>query len=345
MMPELKIAGKVKMKQGAPGIMPVAPFLCLEKKVPLDTNTITDSRSQDVLQKRARRKAISKALAWALFRVAKGGRLKRAYWRTANTCCEVMKQADGTITSRYCLSRWCAVCGAIRQAVLTEKYNPVLRQWEDKQFLTLTVKNCSATLLRPTLKGMAKSFRMAIQYARRNHPGVKIRAIRALEVTYNGEAGFHPHYHVVVEGKAVAKTMLSWWVRNRDDVGHMGQDLRPVTEGFEAELFKYCVKLATTRKGEDGKLEVAPVWALNEIYGALYRLKQIQGYGIAIPEIVEEEAEVNAVVRAFKDVDEKKYFDWWQAGRDWYSTQTGELLTEYSPSNRMEDFITKLEKL
>jgi hypothetical protein len=345
-MPELKIVEHRDFVQGATGAgMPGGPFAFPGEKISLDTKKITDSNSQEVLQKRARRKAISKALALALHRTAKSGRMKRAYWRTASECCEMIKQADGTLTSRYCWGRWCAVCGAIRQAVMTEKYKPVLRQWEDKCFLTLTVKSCSATLLRPTLRGMAHSFRMAVQHARRKHPGVQIRAIRSLEVTFNEGAGFHPHYHCIVEGKGVAKTMLSWWVRNREDAGHMGQDLRPVTEGFEAELFKYCVKLATTKKGADGKLEVAPVWALNEIYGALYRMKQVQGYGIALPEAEEEELEVRAVVSAFKDVDEKKYFDWWQAGRDWFSTQTGELLTDYSPSNRMEDFITKLERL
>lgn len=228
---------------------------------------------------------------------------------------------------------------------MTDKYSPVLKEWEDKWFLTLSVQSVGSARLRPTLKSMSHTFRMCVQQARRKHPGRTIRAVRSLEITYNDEAGYHPHYHCVVEGKDVAKTLISHWVKMREDSSHMGQDLRQVTPGFEAELFKYCVKLATTKKGADGRLEVAPVWALNEIFEALYRMKQVQGYGIELPEVEEEEIELESVVRAFKNPDEDRFWDWGQSIRDWFSTATGEVLTEYDPSERMDNFITKLENL
>jgi hypothetical protein len=59
----------------------------------------------------------------------------------------------------------------------------------------------------------------------------------------------------------------------------------------------------------------------------------------------DEKLELHSGQVAFKRVSEFVGWEWVQAIRDWVDLDTGEVLSEYIPSERAETFIKKLEGL
>ena len=100
--------------------------------------------------------------------------LARGYERTCS-CGSVVEQNDGKLTSQYCGSRWCSVCNRIRSAQYISKYEPILKEWTDTQFVTLTVVNVEATSLLDTLTEMNKNFRRVLDLMRKRK--IKIRGL------------------------------------------------------------------------------------------------------------------------------------------------------------------------
>lgn len=340
-MLDLNVAVKKKKAQGAP-LKGSAPF-SYQEGVSFNTTGQVRQNPSATMGKRARRRAISFALSDGLEKVSSHGGMKKAYRRTREECCQVIKQEDGTLKTKYCRGRWCAVCGAIRQSILIEKYKPVLQEWDECWFLTLTIRNVSSYKLRSAIQGMVVSFRNCVKQARRK-TGRRLKAVRSLEVSFSEEEGtFHPHFHVVVGDYESAKVIISHWVKTRDDASHSGQDLRKADDGSVMELFKYSVKLATTKKGKDGRLGVVPIRQLDEVFSALYRVRTIQPYGVQFEEVTDEEMEEKGEVEAFRSPDDDLFWDYFPSVRDWVDVQTGEVLAGVELSERMESFVRKLE--
>lgn len=74
-------------------------------------------------------------------------------------CSSVLIQTGNKLTSRYCKHRWCRICNRIRTGKLINGYEKALNEMKDKQFITLTVKNCTGENLRQTIELMIKQFR------------------------------------------------------------------------------------------------------------------------------------------------------------------------------------------
>jgi hypothetical protein len=322
----------------------------LAGKIALDTlgqNPQGFSQDQKKLQKRARKKAISKPLAARLAAVAKSKQMLRGYNRTLHRCGETISQGgDGKVITYYCKARHCVLCGSIRTAIAIHSYGDEIRSWDKKFFVTLTIPNVSAARLRSAIKGMLYDFRVVTQYLKRKYPEVKI--MRSLEVSYSGVRNdFHPHFHCIVSGKDVAKGLLTRWLHQVLGTSSLGQDLRQADNNSVMEVFKYAAKLSQEVKGEDGKRVLAPAWALDEIFSALKGVRCLGAVGFRAKKkdtTDDEDFEVIGMTKVIKRVGESVDWDWVQGVRDWADLRTGEVLTEYEPSRRMDEFIHKLEE-
>lgn len=191
---------------------------------------------------------------------------------------------------------------------------------ESMYHLTLTVPNCEGAELRSTVKNMSRSFKQLINYltGHQKIKGLDFSswhyqgAVRSLEVTFKNYNSYHPHFHVgllvnldMKKNKInkfsydyngcirTLKTAFSdeeiliqkiWYLLiNHKKVTQKAID--ELQEGYScminkfsnddyAELFKYITK-STDEKGNLLTYE----HFINLYYG-LYRIKQIQGYGV-----------------------------------------------------------------
>ena len=117
--------------------------------IALVTGKGTDILGNPSLANRARRKLITRKMVLALIDVAKEkGEMERvkAYWN-AYHCLNNVIVFDGKMYGRYCKNRFCTICNAIRKADTMNRYYPVISQWKDVHFVTLTVKACAEGLL------------------------------------------------------------------------------------------------------------------------------------------------------------------------------------------------------
>ena len=107
-----------------------------------------------------------------------------------------------------CKDKFCANCQSALALKREHQFTPIFKKFSadgnNVYHCIFTVKNCSATLLKPTIMQMFKSFSYLIRYL---DGRCKIKdldfkflgfksAVRSLEVTYNKEENtYHPHLH------------------------------------------------------------------------------------------------------------------------------------------------------
>jgi len=283
-------------------------------------------KSLETLTRRAKAKFVTLGLSFPLIDL--DSPLKKSYWRTYY-CTSVLLQEGHKITSQYCNNRWCIVCNRIRTAKMINKYYPVIiNEVQDRHFVTLTIPNVQGKRLRQVIEGMILNFQK-IKDNMRNRDGVKIKGIRKIEVTYNpGRNDFHPHFHLVMEGRAQAEQLLREWLIRYPKAVEYAQDVRPADHNSIIELLKYTAKLIN--KNDYTKLDTGEIRigihakALDTIFQALYRKRTYQGFGIRI-KLNEDVSELKSEVfeEIMSDIDVWK---WDQDNSDWVSTY-GELLT------------------
>ncbi len=71
---------------------------------------------------------------------------QHAYWN-AYYCQSNVIISGNKLYGDYCKNRFCTICCAIRKADTINRYYPIIFQWEDVHFVTLTVKSCKADKL------------------------------------------------------------------------------------------------------------------------------------------------------------------------------------------------------
>ena len=288
--------------------------------------TSPPTKSPQTLTRRAKAKFLSNAINFPLIDL--DSPLKKSYWRTWH-CTSVLLQEGQKITSQYCNNRGCIVCSRIRTAKMIHKYHPVImEEIQDRQFVTLTIPNVGAQKLSKTIEDMILNFQR-IKHKMYVRDQVKIKGIRKLEVTYNPtRKDFHPHFHLVIEGKDQAELLLHEWLIRYPDAKEYAQDVRPADSDSVIELLKYTAKLVNKndyKRLDGGRIEIGiHAKALDTIFQALYRKRTYQGFGIKArlnEDISELESEVYEDILSDIDV-----WTWDQDNSDWISTY-GEMLT------------------
>ena len=238
---------------------------------------------------------------------------------------------------KYCKNRWCLVCCRIRSAQLIKQYAPVLESWPEKHLVTLTVPNCSAADLEPTIKAMKAGFdtirRSWTMQHRRKQRASPLVALRKLEATNNPERNdYHPHFHLVVPDLATGNELRAAWLLQFPSARWDGQDVRPANGGAAHELFKYFTKLVMT-KSKERFIRLEP---LNMIFEAIAGQRTFQAFGVskAVEEPGDEEA--NALA---EELNIDAVFEWAQDQADWIDKESGEMLTNYKPSPQFRQFV------
>ncbi len=265
------------------------------------------------LRKRARRKYLGVALVSKLLTL--NSELHKSYLQTLY-CGATIVQRDGKQTSSYCNNRWCPVCGAIRTGKAINGYLPQLENLQDAYFVTLTAKNVVADDLESELDLFARTFKQIMEVMKKR--GTPIIGLRKLEITH-GRHDFNPHYHLIIENKAIAATIIDEWLKRMPHAEKVAQHATKADEGAMLELLKYSTKLTA---------KAADVSAMDCIFRALRGRRTLQPMG-GLKRINDQVTELDATIET-SDTTEAVYY--W-IDNDWWNVETGEGLTGYKPDS------------
>lgn len=306
-------------------------------------NKSTGVEDRRALLKRARSKYFTNAIVSCL--VALDSPLKSKYVNTLN-CCTTLTKRGEKVTGNYCKNRWCMVCNRIRTAQLIKKYSPVLQEWENKCFVTLTVPNIKGKRLRRELERMQYQLKLIRQKFHKRK--VKFSGVRKLEVTYNpNRDDYHPHYHFIIEGEEVGRELLREWLERFPEAKRKAQDVREADNETVMELFKYFTKVITpTSKAVSGvevNGQIIYPAALDVIFQSVRGLRTYEHFGFKVAK-EEGEEEVEEGKEVSGEEVEVSVYQWEQSGHDWVNKETGEVLTGYAPSVRFRSFVEGIGK-
>ena len=334
-----------KLTNQKPIVKPFSGGIILDTLVQLRTDTDTQSVTnvsldQKKYQKRAKAKAISNAITMRLVDVKSP--LTKYYWN-AYHCSNIITQTGKTLTGSYCNTRHCLVCNRIRTAKAIHGYSKPLLELSKSTskhshclFSTLTRQSVYAEDLKRVITEMNSNYRK-IQKNLKNTYGVTLKGIRKFETEYNPiTKKFNPHFHLVVGGKPceilLQKTL---WLNqySKEVADPKAQKIKPTTEGFELELFKYMTKMVF----EDG--HVFPE-ALDTIFQAIRGKRIIQPFG-GIKKVSED---VDGIEKEEVDfvTSNNGQFQFSDIVLDWVN-EWGEVLCNYTPSHETIQYINNIK--
>ena len=301
---------------------------------------------------RAKRKLVTHTLALSLIDVVKGKeefeRLQ-SYWN-AYHCQSKVYMVNGRLHGRYCKNRCCLLCCSIRKAEIINKYFPIIDQWEDPHFVTLTARTLSKERLKKRMQSMLNGLRLICAKYRKQAQrgkGEKLVGIKSLECTYNPKTKkYHPHLHIIVANKKMADVIVKDWIQMSPThlVNKKGQYKERVWNKEKAliEIIKYASKVFTepdvhnkTKKQCNRPLYAA---ALDNILCAMKGLRVFDRFGLNLPKSKKKEKS------SFATTDYEEYTFTFNA-RDWLNEPTESKMTGYlaSPSllNILQNHIDK----
>ncbi len=251
-------------------------------------------------------------------------------------CSNVLFEQSGKVATKYCKNRWCMVCARIRTGQLINTYYPILKEWKNAAFLTLTMPTVSLTELKPRIIFMISEF-AHIKDSLLKKRKIKLVGVRKLECTYNPvDDKYHPNFHYIDESYEHAELVRLAWLRRNESCNIDAQKIQICTENSVKELFKYFTKILST-KNADSPRHIY-VSALDNIFGAMTAQRVYQPFGFKkLPndlEIDEQSAEIAVTDRL-----------WVWEDVDWIDKDTGELLTGYSPADEFKHLKENLKQL
>ena len=285
--------------------------------------------SPNSLMKRARSKYIARGLSYHLVTGASKSPLKKGYLRTFG-CANAILLSEGKLISHYCKHRWCPVCSRIRTEQAINGYKPQLEQLEDPYFVTLTTRTVLKGGISKRMDEMKKVWRSVTSGAQyRKLLGFK--GVRSLECTSRPNNHYHPHFHVIIQGRENAEWLVEQWLKRfKGRSQRVARDIRKADAQSYKELFKYATKLSVMQ----GKLIdfKVPAAALDAIFRALKGRRLFQPFGglRRDPEELEGELFGQVATEALKD----KKWEWLE--QDWVGSSTGELLTGHVAEGKLK---------
>lgn len=268
---------------------------------------------KDAMKKRPTKKLIDQQIALALIDVAKRNGDKdmvQKYWNTWHCFSKIKTNGERAFGS-YCKNRFCNVCNGNRKAKLISQYMPIIEQWDEPYFLTLTRKSVKKVFLSNTINDNNRKFRIIINRLNKRHQrgtGPRIVALRSTECNYNPVNGtYNPHYHIITINREVGRLINIEWLReqNKNQTQKLarssGQHLVKIKDKEKnlMEVIKYGVKVLTDPDMEKGKnktkLPIIYAAALHEIHKAFSRINLLSTYGFSLTQKDQEIIEQNVV--------------------------------------------------
>jgi len=99
---------------------------------------------------------------------------------------------------------------------MINRYKPIIEQWKDIHFLTLTVKAQPNLNLNKWMARMIKAFekiRKRCEQCHRRGKGPKLIGIRSLECNFNPKSKtYKPHFHILCASKEIAEIIKKEWI-------------------------------------------------------------------------------------------------------------------------------------
>jgi len=271
--------------------------------------------------------------------------LHRNYVKST-ACNGVLTQEGGKIKAFYCKERWCSVCNRIRTGILFNKYEQVIDTWDDKYFVTLTLVSPTPEELPQTIDLMIKLFGMCAQSIKQTK-NLEFQAVRKIEVTYNIHANtYNPHIHAIVKGKEQADALQKYWLqkvnKRRDEKSiEKCQPVIKCDNNTVKELFKYFTKLIND--------QMLYPKALDTIFRAMRGRRTFQAYlPKHIQNKIKQKCEDDEIVldrstAAIKRLSETIHWDYTPEAKNFVDKKTGDLLTQYKPTETFERLLKQLE--
>ena len=306
----------------------------------------TDLTNTKALRGKAKRKTITQKMVLGLVDVSKNKMQHdrtKGYWNTYH-CQNKVHTSNGKLYGTYCKNRFCTTCCANRKADIMNRYLPAIMQWEEPYFVTLTVKAIPARNLRKWLKdGMIRGFHQIIEKHKKRHQrgtGIKIMGIKSLECNFNPlKKTYNPHFHIVVPDKETAQILIEEWLIKwkAKDANRAAQHMTKINDKEKVliEIVKYGSKIFTevdvNNKSHKKDVRNLHVAALNNIFGAMHGLRIFERFGFNLP-------------RTSKEVNQQvtTEYDKWLFNSnvsDWTNTETGEMLTGYTPTHQLTELL------
>lgn len=296
-----------------------------------------DLKDTRVIKGRAKRKLVSQVLALELVDIAKekgNATLQRTFWNTYH-CLESLIVANDRIYGRYCKNRLCPVCCAIRKAEIINKYLPIMNEWKEPYFLTLTVKAVPASKLSNVISSMQNELKTIFAKYRKQSQrktGTKLMGVRSLECNFNpNRKTYNPHFHLIVPDYLTGEIIMNEWINRAKKtwVSPKGQKLVKVFNNTSCliEIVKYSSKIFTepdkNKKLLKGQTHKIYVKALYNIVSAMQGKRIFDRFGFSLPK---SKLPKNAKQNEVSDYNQYLY-DLKRA--DWIDTETNSPLTYY----------------
>ncbi|PIB29158.1 hypothetical protein BFP77_08150 [Maribacter sp. 4U21] len=309
----------------------------------------SDLSKKEALKRRAKRKTVTQVMMLKLIDVAKENgepELEKAYWNTYY-CQQRIITADGRLYGKYCKNRFCTLCCSIRKAELINKYYPIMKDWEDPYFLTLTVKACNAYNLKRYINKCIFGFRRINAKHRKRYQrgrGKRLVGVRSLECNFNPQKQtYNPHFHVITRDKETAEVLLKEWLKlwTPKFTNKKGQHLKMVynLEGCLIEIIKYGSKIFTEPdlKNRTKETNTTQIYlkALDTILTAMKGTRIFDRFGFNAPKTKQKERPKAKLLTNFKE------WEYDPSRSDWVNTSKDEVLTDFKPPSYLEAILSE----
>jgi len=293
--------------------------------------------NEDALKGRAKKKTITQKLALSLINVCdqKGNPDRKQYYWNTYHCQNKIYLSDERLYGNYCKNRVCSLCSAIRKAEIINKYMPMVKQWEEPYFLTLTTKAVPAKQLNHKVKRTLQALNKIIAKHKKRHQrgkGIKVMGIRCLECNFNPiSRTYNPHLHLIVPTKEIAELLLREWLNLwTSKYTYKGaQKMRKVDdiERDMIETIKYSAKIFSdptmSKKKEPKVTPYVYVSALDNILFAMKSHRIFERFGFSMPK-KEPKPNTSKTIKQYKELK----FDIMLS--DWIDDESEMLLTGYA---------------
>lgn len=60
---------------------------------------------------------------------------------------------------KYCKNRFCTLCCSIRKAEIINRYYPIIKQWKEPHFVSITIKAVKEDKLKIRIDGLLRGFK------------------------------------------------------------------------------------------------------------------------------------------------------------------------------------------
>ena len=314
----------------------------------------TDRNENDALKRRAKKKTINQVLMLKLIGIAKekGAKDRERAYRNTYYCQSKVFGANGKLHGNYCKNRFCSICCGIRKAELITKYYPILKEWTDTQFLTLTRRAVKEDELFEYVRVFKKKFQQIIDLLKKRNQrlkgaklgklgkGVKPVGIFSLESNFNPvKKTYNPHFHLLLPNREIKDWFVWEWCKKweKGETSIWGQKSIKVvdTEKHLIEVIKYGTKIFTApdMKKSSKLSPMVYVAAMDNIIAAFKGIQIFGSFGLQLPKQAETTTIPPKVLQEYDEWHFNKHI------HDWVNFETGEVLSEYQITDELEGLL------